>query len=1207
MSTTLPLFWDLSSADTRERVDASVKLVGALEKLQASFAPKDRSLESEEQDSGPDDHESDMLNLLNAADVSYSVRRLVRGLASPRESSRLGFAVALTELLSRICTVTCSQILAFVLDASHTTGSMSGQEERDMLFARLFGLTSIIQSGLLVRTQPLPSSASAAPEASSLAGYIDVLTHLVALGEKKLWLRESAWWSIGLAVGQLHASAVQWKDKAVDMTIQRVFIDENAWSPEKVALAVNMRWYWPKRDWNKLYAPTIKHGDVLHGSNTTALAKILKEVEFDDDNDESSSKKGARVWKPQVHYVWDTLLSDLLPTEGSGKEPRGSFQEFWRIVVDESLFAPSASNSRKYWGFEIVQKVLPRVREAELPMLFTKNFMRTWMNHLSQADRYLHKFAKQISASIQEVVQKNPEIGFAFVLQLTGAHGNQQFDKLTKTKTVESILTKLDAEGIKGYINHLLVEADGRETEAADVTNARRVWIVEQFVSLIRNGAIPKDDEWVQLVLDWFVVQGLFVIKKKSQKSIFRPLQSIPSPPFPDGVRRQCWERLLSCLAELTQQSAAIRLDDGKTYKIPGIATDGQLWISRVTRTIEQLEKDSKHVKLVLELGKDNVSLLQKARNTLSGLRQMAGEDEARRGAELLLCASVLLCYAPHDGQGSGDASNLEACIDGSSRLFKPSNKSPKKKSKNTDTQDVKQEGDPDPIDVLVDIIIGFLDKSTAFTRTVGNQGFSFLSGCIKASTVDLILAQLERKSSAELLADSDEDIGEDEQIEEGDGSELDEEDSDNDEEESEHDENEGDKEEVEVEDDAELGRKPTRAFGARAHDSDAAESDMEEMDDEQMMAIDEQLAAIFKEQTKGKRSGEFQREATHFKNRILDLLDIFMKKQPANPLVLQLILPILDLIFGSTPDEKQLAEKATGLLRSRIAKAKDVPFTGVDRAATTDLLNDLHMRARKARGINAIAALAACSLYVSRVLLRVGDEEAILAAYRTSLADFAERKASELNAKFFEELIKRHSTVAWKMRGELLAAASKVVNAYRQAQIYGLLRTLINGPSVGSMDAGEVLAFITSVHLHLHTVILGACTESSLSAGQLKDALTLALSAARQAKRLASVAWKPVSWADIQTRFGQTERFKASKSLHQLLCELVSISQGSSGNERDGKTVGPRKEGKGTIKAANEPGKGSKKRRKVDAEAEGGITSPQKKAKMGKQDPAHP
>jgi len=64
------------------------------------------------------------------------------------------------------------------------------------------------------------------------------------------------------------------------------------------------------------------------------------------------------------------------------------------------------------------------------------------------------------SASIQDIVQNNPNIGFSFILQLTGVHGSQQFDKLTRTKTVESIVTKMDIDGVKGYVDHLFDQAD---------------------------------------------------------------------------------------------------------------------------------------------------------------------------------------------------------------------------------------------------------------------------------------------------------------------------------------------------------------------------------------------------------------------------------------------------------------------------------------------------------------------------------------------------------------------------------------------------------------------------------------------------------------------------------------------------------------------------------------------------------------------------
>jgi DNA polymerase phi len=114
MSTTLPLFWDLSSAEKKKRLDASAKLICTLEKFQVTF--ERRSAESDassnEDDSGREENVQgvgaagnmkcdSVLDALNAPDVAYSIRRLVRGLGSPRESSRLGFAVALTEVRTK--------------------------------------------------------------------------------------------------------------------------------------------------------------------------------------------------------------------------------------------------------------------------------------------------------------------------------------------------------------------------------------------------------------------------------------------------------------------------------------------------------------------------------------------------------------------------------------------------------------------------------------------------------------------------------------------------------------------------------------------------------------------------------------------------------------------------------------------------------------------------------------------------------------------------------------------------------------------------------------------------------------------------------------------------------------------------------------------------------------------------------------------------
>lgn len=180
------------------------------------------------------------------------------------------------KLLSRVETVSCSQIITLILDGTSSQGSMTGQEERDILFARLFGLTATIQSGLLVRSGALPTSASSTAQVSSLASYEMAIVQLLALGEKKSWLRESAWWTIALAVDALHSSEVPWKEDAVEVTLQALFIENKIWSPEKVALALKMQNYYPEQDYRKFFTPAFKNPDLLSNANLLALARILK-------------------------------------------------------------------------------------------------------------------------------------------------------------------------------------------------------------------------------------------------------------------------------------------------------------------------------------------------------------------------------------------------------------------------------------------------------------------------------------------------------------------------------------------------------------------------------------------------------------------------------------------------------------------------------------------------------------------------------------------------------------------------------------------------------------------------------------------------------------------------------------------------------------------------------------------------------------------
>ena len=64
------------------------------------------------------------------------------------------------------------------------------------------------------------------------------------------------------------------------------------------------------------------------------------------------------------------------------------------------------------------------------------------------------------------------------------------------------------------------------DADDVQALNTRRAWIVEQLSALVRNGAIPKSDAWIQTILDWLAVHGLFIVTKKADKSAVTAVSS---------------------------------------------------------------------------------------------------------------------------------------------------------------------------------------------------------------------------------------------------------------------------------------------------------------------------------------------------------------------------------------------------------------------------------------------------------------------------------------------------------------------------------------------------------------------------------------------------------------------------------------------------------------------------------------------------------
>ncbi len=88
-SSILKLYWDIASNDAPTRLKATALLLHSLSAFQASWLAAKPSAA---------DGEASTLEHLCAPDTTYAIRRLIRGLGSSRESARLGFSVAFTEV-----------------------------------------------------------------------------------------------------------------------------------------------------------------------------------------------------------------------------------------------------------------------------------------------------------------------------------------------------------------------------------------------------------------------------------------------------------------------------------------------------------------------------------------------------------------------------------------------------------------------------------------------------------------------------------------------------------------------------------------------------------------------------------------------------------------------------------------------------------------------------------------------------------------------------------------------------------------------------------------------------------------------------------------------------------------------------------------------------------------------------------------------------
>ncbi|KAK3947739.1 DNA polymerase phi-domain-containing protein [Pseudoneurospora amorphoporcata] len=876
--------------------------------------------------------------------------RLFRGLASGRNASRLGFSLVLTEILgqlfgekylagSKYSGLTFDKVLGILVEKTDAGGSGNGQEERDHYFGQLFGIECFVRAGILFTDK---------------SRWEAVLNLVLKLSQKKSWLKSQCGWIIVQAISQMDV-------ELAEETLQRLTDEGVAKTPEGVGI-----WIAALDRFPDMKVPKQPWRSPLEAGFLTSLPAVLKDSGRDTSNDQAGNKKQKQGnWTAQLHFVWNLILAHFLKLGQKDKSNAAEqFKQFWKRVVDEGFFSKTSSDSQKFSGFMIFQRMLEGAAGQTfiVESVFSQNLMTCLMNQAAKEDRYLHRAATKALKGIEATVERDPSLLPTILRQLLSHNGVYNFDQRTNTKTVDKILQHATPETIKKVLKTLQL----KDFSKSGLDETKYYQSLSSY--LFRLSSVPSDEESTSSVsVPGSAIEVLTELAYSNQ--------SVPA-----SIKEALRTKTTSAFAKLVKRPE----DFGHLCgAILSIKTD--------------LDPED-------EIGGAVLEAYEKLKDLLDPAKDIK-DTKAPRQALALLYAVAILQFYNEDPDVMNLLEELEECYD-----------------KLAGDEDI--QGGEGIAEFLVEILLAMVARPSSLMRQVSQQVFEAFTNLMSPEAIKLLTDPLAAEESAKgqqaLFSTEDEDMAnaegsDDEHDHEEDGSheELDsdveivnleeagsdDEPSDND---SDDENEDDDEEEPESENQEALDALDTalaEALGSHGLDKDADApdtSDESDMSDSEMMEVDAKLAEIFKHRTKAantnkkKEKKDAKETVINFKHRVLDLLAIFIKKEAAvaNPLAFEVLLPLLELIRTTTT--KPLANKACEMINNfskSLKKAKsnfgDINEEQVDELVVT--FQEVHLEAPK-DGSHAFAkAASTASLAIASVLVAREKTDEVFELYADS------------------------------------------------------------------------------------------------------------------------------------------------------------------------------------------------------------------------------
>lgn len=918
----LQFFWKLADLNKTVRLEAVTGLVEFIKASQAAFvAPAEVS----KTDKILSLYDSGALASKCCSDLTYTVKRLIKGLGSSRDTSRLGFMLALLAVYHSFVDLFDAEVI-FTWSMKLTSpealgGTVKSREERLLYVARIFALAA------LFRTK-LGSSLST----NSKQAAIDAL---VTVGKKKSFLRESAVEVIICVVDSSELSAYALKKLASSSALMTetwafaiiaasrfgLVLEKNEASGKEFPVALS--------EFSDLK-------NLLSASNEEPLMNLLKETP---------------CFENRLHTIWGLVLSSL--------DQEGCFtsEDFLRKVI-ESMFLNSTGLIKRWTGLNLLKRVVELKKSGTIGFIFSPVVLRMIKGALGTLNAKSSIMAgKEVAAFNSAVIQffrdlinravetqdkSSSELAMDLILHLSklpsGVAGKNLLEELAgDDEKIAKLYLRLSSANVIVLIDYIVKDISF-DFEAQNQSLAVFQAPFDKLVGLVKNEKLVKlesSSEWISHLVS--VLAKILMETSEMKEELLEIVKG----------------RFFALLNELT---------DSKRFS-------GINWIERVAKMFLDAASSSKSASFSVKIDEPTSDALDNLKTVEKLLKKHKIEPErfCKAVVSLQNYLAILLFLDPIDA--------IPVCAELSECLESHFSKSSKKDKSQSSLEAV--------MPVLVDILMTFLSKASQLTRKMCDDIFRNIIPFLSSESLVVLFQILKTVDSEkdELFEEVDDEMSVDEDSEE---------------------------EVEEIGNGVNMVEAINQAMKS-SDEADKSDSELSDIDDDQMMAFDDKLAEIFKEKRKAlasssskARTQETKRSMIQFKFKVMELVNLAFKSGDLPVSVrISSIENLVEILFcnllvngsSSNAEQKQLFAKLESFFSEAFGRPSRNPSQADAKAAETLICCLIERICGEEKNISHAAVLprvAQCVWYLVKVCRSLKIDESKIKTKFAQLVKFA-------------------------------------------------------------------------------------------------------------------------------------------------------------------------------------------------------------------------